>query len=245
MNKSSQNDPERRLQQYLCGVFGLSGNANNGGNANCWGKTDSVRPKPWNASKKIAVLLSGGVDSSLALAALKRCGAKDVEAYYLKIWFDEADQFLGDCPWQEDLDYAAAVCEQLDVPLHVIPLQGEYYRYVVEYTLSQLRRARTPSPDIFCNREIKFGAFRECLRQRYKNGPTPLIASGHYALLQTVWRRTVVAARRGSAKRPKLLSGAAFAAPTARAVVPARLPRKNRSAHAGAALALECGRAQG
>ena len=173
MNESLPNDPEYRLQRYLQ-TFGL------GADNSCG--TDSEQA--WSASKKIVVLLSGGVDSSVALAGLRRCGAKDLEAYYLKIWFDEADQFLGDCPWQEDLDYAAAICEQLDVPLHIISLQDEYYRYVVEYTLAQLRRSRTPSPDIFCNREIKFGAFRECLRQRYAGKPTPLIASGHYALLQ-------------------------------------------------------------
>ena len=173
LNMNEPNDPEYRLQRYLH-TFGLRTN----------NSCEIGSEQEWGASKKIVVLLSGGVDSSVALAALKRCGTKDLEAYYLKIWFDEADQFLGDCPWQEDLDYAAAVCEQFDVPLHIISLQDEYYRYVVEYTLTQLRRARTPSPDIFCNSEIKFGAFRKFLRQRYAGKPTPLIASGHYALLQ-------------------------------------------------------------
>ncbi len=75
---------------------------------------------------KIAVLVSGGVDSSVALALLKEQG-HDVTAFYLKIWLEDELSYLGSCPWQEDLAYVQAVCTQLDVPLHVVSLQQEYH----------------------------------------------------------------------------------------------------------------------
>ena len=75
---------------------------------------------------KIAALVSGGVDSSVALALLKEQG-HDVTAFYLKIWLEDELAHLGNCPWQEDLEYVQAVCKQLDVPLEVISLQKEYW----------------------------------------------------------------------------------------------------------------------
>ena len=79
---------------------------------------------------KIAVLVSGGVDSSLALALLKEQG-HDLTAFYLKIWLEDELAYLGNCPWEEDLSYAQSVCEQFNVPLSVVPLQKEYWNRVV------------------------------------------------------------------------------------------------------------------
>lgn len=128
--------------------------------------------------KRVAVLLSGGVDSALALALLRAAG-HEVTAFYLKIWLEEELAFLGDCPWEEDLAYAGAVCRQLEVPLQVVPLQEEYRRAVVEYVLAALRAGHTPSPDVLCNRAIKFGAFIDRLAVEYE-----VVASGHYARLR-------------------------------------------------------------
>ena len=126
---------------------------------------------------KIAVLLSGGVDSSVALHLLKRSGHGDLTAYYLKIWLQEELSSLAVCPWQEDLAYARAVCEAADVPLRVLPLQRQYYERVVTYAVEELRRGHTPSPDIFCNERIKFGAFLEALQDSCDQ-----VATGHYAM---------------------------------------------------------------
>ena len=59
----------------------------------------------------IAVLVSGGVDSSVALRLLQQQGHQ-VTAFYLKIWLEDDLSFLGTCPWEEDLAYVRAVCEQ-------------------------------------------------------------------------------------------------------------------------------------
>nr|WP_156809933.1 tRNA 2-thiouridine(34) synthase MnmA [Spirochaeta africana] len=125
---------------------------------------------------KIAVLLSGGVDSSVALNLLLRQGYTDITAYYLKIWLEDEMAYMGSCPWEEDLQYAEAVCDQAGVPLKVLPLQQQYYDRVVSYAIDELRAGRTPSPDIFCNQRIKFGAFWDELQEHYD-----YVATGHYA----------------------------------------------------------------
>lgn len=124
---------------------------------------------------KIAVLLSGGVDSSVALQLLKDQG-HDCVAFYLKVWLEDELSHLANCPWQEDLSYAQGVCEQLGVPLEVRSLQEEYHDRVVSYTLSEIRAGRTPSPDIFCNQMIKFGAFLDVIDDSFDK-----VATGHYA----------------------------------------------------------------
>lgn len=137
---------------------------------------------------KVAVLLSGGVDSSVALRLLQEDGRHDITAFYLKIWLEDEVRFLGNCPWQEDLDYARAVCEQAGVPLRIVPLQREYYERVVGYALAELRAGRTPSPDIFCNRRIKFGLFPERIESEFER-----IASGHYAVVKRMGGGVVLA----------------------------------------------------
>lgn len=124
---------------------------------------------------KIAVLLSGGVDSSVALRLLKEQG-HDITAFYLKIWLQDEFSFLGECPWEEDLNYVRKVCEQVDVPVEVVPLQTEYWESVVTYTIEEIKLGRTPNPDIFCNSLIKFGQFYDKIDSSYEK-----VASGHYA----------------------------------------------------------------
>ena len=124
---------------------------------------------------KIAILLSGGVDSSVAASLLKAEGHV-LEAFYIKIWLEDELQHIGECPWQEDLDYAHKVCDQLQIPLHIVSLQTEYLDRVVSYTIRELKEGRTPSPDIFCNARIKFGAFLEKIPDDFEK-----VATGHYA----------------------------------------------------------------
>jgi len=126
---------------------------------------------------KIAVLVSGGVDSSVALRLLKEEG-HDVTAFYLKIWLEDELSSLGTCPWEEDLQYVHAVCEQAGVPLEIISLQQEYWQEVVRHTIAEVKAGRTPNPDILCNQRVKFGAFFKKIDNSFDK-----IASGHYAQL--------------------------------------------------------------
>src|SRR4051812_1112785 len=128
---------------------------------------------------KIAVLLSGGVDSSVALHLMKESGPHEITAFYLKIWLEDELAFLGDCPWEDDLKCARAVCEQAGVPLRVVALQSEYQERVVSYVIGELKAGRTPSPDILCNQWIKFGLFFDKIE-----GGFDKVASGHYAQVE-------------------------------------------------------------
>ena len=114
---------------------------------------------------KIALLISGGVDSSVALRLLKDQG-HEITAFYLKIWLEDEIAFLGTCPWEEDLIYVRAVCEAANVPLEIVSLQKEYWDHVVSYTIAEVKAGHTPNPDIFCNKRIKFGLFFDHLTKK-------------------------------------------------------------------------------
>jgi tRNA (5-methylaminomethyl-2-thiouridylate)-methyltransferase len=125
---------------------------------------------------RIAVLCSGGVDSSVALMRLAEEGRHELTAFYLKIWLEDEMAFLGSCPWEEDLKIVREVCGAAGVPLEVASLQQEYLKTVIAYALDELAVGHTPSPDVMCNRMIKFGAFVDRVGDRFD-----LIASGHHA----------------------------------------------------------------
>jgi tRNA-specific 2-thiouridylase len=135
--------------------------------------------------EKILVAMSGGVDSSVAALRLKQQG-HDVTGAYMKNWINE-DNVIGHCPWQQDIDDARAVADQLGIPFIVVNLMRDYRERVVGYLLDGYRRGLTPNPDVMCNREIKFGVFRDWARDH----GYPIVATGHYA------RRTEVNAECG------------------------------------------------
>jgi len=126
----------------------------------------------------VALLLSGGVDSSVALNLLKRQGY-NVTAYYLKIWLEDELAHLGKCPWEDDFRVCQQVCEQAGVPLDTISLQHAYKEWVISYTVREAEHGRTPNPDIMCNSRIKFGCFYEAIATR----DFDFVATGHYAQL--------------------------------------------------------------
>lgn len=126
---------------------------------------------------KIAVLTSGGVDSSVALMLLKK-QKHDLTAFYLKIWLEDELSFLGNCPWEEDIKYIQTICQREQIPLSIISLQKEYWHTVVSYTINELSHGHTPNPDILCNLKIKFGHFYEQIDSSFQK-----IATGHYAQL--------------------------------------------------------------
>jgi tRNA (5-methylaminomethyl-2-thiouridylate)-methyltransferase len=153
------------------------------------GKSSDAEPleqlKPAiNASQErrptVAMLLSGGVDSSVALNLLVRQGY-DVTAFYLKIWLEDELAHLGQCPWEDDYRVCQSVCEQAGVPLETISLQNEYKDRVISYTVHEAKQGRTPNPDVMCNSRVKFGCFYDAIEGRGFD----FVASGHYAQLDT------------------------------------------------------------
>jgi len=141
--------------------------------------TNAARDGPPEESKSrpnVALLLSGGVDSSVALNLLLRQGY-DVTAFYLKIWLEDELAHLGQCPWEDDVQMCHEVCDQAGVPLEIINLQNEYKDRVISYTVAEAKQGRTPNPDIMCNSRIKFGCFYEAIEKRNFD----FVATGHYA----------------------------------------------------------------
>ena len=123
-------------------------------------------------TKRVILGLSGGVDSAVAAVLLKDEGY-DVHALHMTNWEDDE----GYCTAAEDLQDARRVCEQLDIPLHHVNFSKQYRDQVFAYFLDEYRKGRTPNPDVLCNREIKFGVFRD----HAKRLGGDLLATGHYA----------------------------------------------------------------
>ncbi len=127
--------------------------------------------------KKVILGLSGGVDSAVAAILLKQQGA-EVHALHMTNWEDDD----GYCTAAEDLQDAREICEQLEIPLHHVNFAREYRDRVFSNFLDEYRAGRTPNPDVLCNREIKFGVFREYARRLDGD----FIATGHYARTRMV-----------------------------------------------------------
>ncbi len=121
--------------------------------------------------EKVAVGISGGVDSSVAAYLLKKQGY-DVIGIFVKTW---APDWLP-CTWVDEKRDAMRVCAQLDIPFYFLDAEEEYKKGVAEYMVDEYRKGRTPNPDVFCNRVIKFGALWDYAQ---KLGATK-IATGHY-----------------------------------------------------------------
>ncbi len=121
--------------------------------------------------------MSGGVDSSVAAFLLQENGY-DVEGLFMKNW--EQDDQNGYCAAAKDLSDAQAVCDQLGITLHRVNFAEAYWDRVFSHFLSEYEKARTPNPDVLCNKEIKFNAF---LNHALDLG-ADFIATGHYARVE-------------------------------------------------------------
>ena len=134
--------------------------------------------------KKVVVGMSGGVDSSVAAVLLKEQGY-EVIGLFMRNWDSSINNdFLGNpnlnnniCPQEQDYNDAKAVCDKLGIPLYRVDFIKEYWDYVFTYFLDELKKGRTPNPDIMCNKYIKFDLF---VKEAKKLG-ADFIATGHYA----------------------------------------------------------------
>lgn len=116
--------------------------------------------------------MSGGVDSSVAARLLIDEGF-EVVGLFMHNWEDEEN---GQCTSADDWADVQAVCGKLKIPCYSVNFAAQYMDRVFSYFLDEYKKGRTPNPDVLCNREIKFGPFRD---YAFKLG-ADFIATGHY-----------------------------------------------------------------
>lgn len=136
---------------------------------------------------KVVIGMSGGVDSSVAAYLLKKEGY-EVIGLFMRNWDASVNNdILGNptlnnniCPQEQDYNDALAVSNELGILLHRIDFVKEYWDYVFTYFLDELKKGRTPNPDIMCNKYIKFDLF---IKEAKRLG-ADYIATGHYARIK-------------------------------------------------------------
>lgn len=121
---------------------------------------------------KIAVLISGGVDSAVVVHRLKEQG-HDLHLFYIRIGMDNGE---GDCSAEEDIEMCQYIARRYGLPFEVVSLHQEYWDNVMQYALDTVSKGLTPNPDMMCNRMIKFGFFEQRRGREFD-----LTATGHYA----------------------------------------------------------------
>jgi tRNA-specific 2-thiouridylase len=123
---------------------------------------------------EIAALVSGGVDSSVAVHLLKEAGYEPV-IFYIRIGMEDREGYI-DCPSEEDIEMTSFIAGKYGCRFEIVSLHDEYWDKVVSYTIDSVRRGLTPNPDMMCNKYIKFGCFEERWGKDFDK-----TATGHYA----------------------------------------------------------------
>jgi len=121
--------------------------------------------------ERVAVALSGGLDSSVVALLLKDTGYETI-GVYMRLWDSSHAQRLE--------RRAEHVCHTLGISFHVLDLQKEFEHCVIDYFCQEYRRGRTPNPCIACNQHVKFGF----LLDRALALGFDYLATGHYARIE-------------------------------------------------------------
>lgn len=136
---------------------------------------------------KVAALISGGVDSAVAVHRLVEMG-HDLHLFYIRIGLDTDE---GDCSAEEDIEMCTYIARHYGLPFDVVSLHQEYWDNVMEYALRTVKEGLTPNPDIMCNKMIKFGFFEQRWGRDFDK-----TATGHYATTSErdgkIWLSTAV-----------------------------------------------------
>jgi tRNA-specific 2-thiouridylase len=131
------------------------------------------------SKKRIAVGMSGGVDSSVAAYLLKEQGY-DVIGLFMHNWEENDDS--GACTAEADFEDVRKVCANIGIPYYTVNFAKEYQERVFSLFLDEYKSGRTPNPDVLCNREIKFGPFLDYAKKMGAD----CIATGHYAGVENI-----------------------------------------------------------
>lgn len=126
---------------------------------------------------RVAVLISGGVDSAVAVHRLLEQG-HDLHLFYIRIGLDTGE---GDCSAEEDIEMCRYIAAKYSLPFDVVSLHEEYWENVMDYALRSVREGLTPNPDVMCNKMIKFGFFEERWGKEFDR-----TATGHYATTREI-----------------------------------------------------------
>ncbi|MEG2380560.1 MAG: tRNA 2-thiouridine(34) synthase MnmA [Oscillospiraceae bacterium] len=129
--------------------------------------------------EKVVIGMSGGVDSSVAAAVLKRQGY-DVIGVTMRLWDGENIDGCfteGSCCSLSAVEDARRVAYALGIEYHVMDFRREFESSVIDYFVNEYKIGRTPNPCIACNKHLKFGA----LLKKAEILGAKLVATGHYA----------------------------------------------------------------
>ena len=127
---------------------------------------------PQPTKQKVFVGLSGGVDSSVTAYLLQQAGY-DVTGVFIRTW--QPPELP--CTWRAERRDAMRVAGHLGIPFLQCDMVETYKNEVADYMIREYKLGRTPNPDVFCNKEVKFGGF---LRWALERG-ADFVATGHYA----------------------------------------------------------------
>jgi tRNA-specific 2-thiouridylase len=123
--------------------------------------------------RKVLVLMSGGIDSSVAAALLKKEGFEVIGAFMR----------LANLPrFDEAKERAEKVAKILKIPFYVFNLEKEFKKKIIDYFLKEYKAGNTPNPCVLCNKEIKFGLILE----KALNLGVDFVATGHYARIKGI-----------------------------------------------------------
>ncbi|MDO8601196.1 MAG: tRNA 2-thiouridine(34) synthase MnmA [bacterium] len=145
----------------------------------------SLKDKMKNPKKqKIIIAMSGGVDSSVAAALLKKEGKADVVGVFMKFWTEpktgEVSRDWNRCCSPEAEKRARMVAKMLGIPFYVFNFEKEFKKRIVDEFLKGYKEGITPNPCVICNKEIKFGLLLEKVLALNAD----FVATGHYAKLR-------------------------------------------------------------